>query len=144
MGVSVYWTFLILELRSSISWNIRNFFRGRFLLFFRAWTEYCGASFWENTRNFLILELESFISRNVRNFFRGRSFYCGGLGLKTMPGSPKVHYSQMGFKTSMDQIINSLDETNLIYSSRFRSTDFLYQEINVLKFIFRTCVKCYH
>ena len=92
-GVSLSWIFLILEVRSSISWDIRKFFRGGFFSFFRAWTRKCGGLFWENIRNFLILELESSISRNIRNCFSGRIFlFWGGLVLKSVPDSPKVHY----------------------------------------------------
>ena len=101
---------LSLWLKSSVSCNIRHFFRVGFFHFlssescflkykkvrFPEWNigNFFGVSisqnikkafFWENIKNFVILEPESSISRNIRkckNFF-----YFSSLGLKTALGS---------------------------------------------------------
>ena len=66
---------LTLELRSSISWNIRNFFRGGFFYFLSLGQKVQGfvygnirkAFFWQNIINFFSV---IFLGKNVRNLFR--------------------------------------------------------------------------
>ena len=84
-GLIFFWkkykSFLSLGLESSISQNIRNFFRVSFFIFWarKLWDirtfskkfyfpKYKKSFFWENIRTFLMLGLKSSISRNIKTF----------------------------------------------------------------------------
>ena len=64
----------MLELESSISWNIRNFFQGRFFFILGGLGWEMQGSISGNIRSRFILELESSIFGNIRNFFSGGFF----------------------------------------------------------------------
>ena len=66
--------FLILELESSISGNIRDFLGDNFFLFFLGLGWEVRGYISGSIRNFLMVESESSISRNIKNFFRGELF----------------------------------------------------------------------
>ena len=86
-NIRIFSTF---ELESSITANIRNFFRMSFSSFLGFGMESAGLHFRKYNKgfplrkymNFLILEQESSIFRNIRNFFRGEFFFVFGFGLK--------------------------------------------------------------
>ena len=86
------WSFLILELESSIFLEYKKFSQGRFVFIFWAWDEITGnvrkAFFWENIGNLLILKSEIFISWKVRNLF-GVVFWTW---VESAPGSCILYY----------------------------------------------------
>ena len=75
------------RLKSSISWNIRSFFR-----VFVSWNIRDSFSGFSVSWNFLILELKSLVSRNIMNFCQGGFFYYCELGSESVLGSCIIYY----------------------------------------------------
>ena len=81
-----YKEFLSFGLESSISRNMTNVFKVCFFIFLARKVPS------SNIKNYLILELESSNSWNIRNFFLVDFLNFFELGLKSVPGSPIIHY----------------------------------------------------
>ena len=95
-----YKEFLSFGLESSISRNMTNVFKVCFFHFLSSessllkYKKYMRleSSIYRNIMNYLILELESSNSWNIRNFFLVDFLNFFELGLKSVPGSPIIHY----------------------------------------------------